>query len=95
MHGFPGAEAYYEGCSCMTLLPDIQRPALILNAQNDPFLAKGDYRPYTDPNPFVAMPKIAFGGHVGFSYLTRKENWMQSRVRDWLEHIRAQKGKSA
>ena len=91
LHGFPTAEAYYEGCSSMTLIPHIQRPTLILNAQDDPFLAKGDYRPYVEPNPFIHMPEIPYGGHVGFSYLTRGYNWMQNVVSDWMEEAIAQK----
>lgn len=67
LHGFSGAEEYYQTNSALQFLPDIQVPTLVLNAQNDPFLSPSCY-----PNQLAEqLDKVHFefpiqGGHVGF-----------------------------
>jgi predicted alpha/beta-fold hydrolase len=66
-HGFKDAFDYYEKCSSIQFLKHIQKPVLILNAQNDSFLKDKCYpvaAAQTNPYIHLSMPK--YGGHVGF-----------------------------
>ena len=66
-HGFTNALDYYEKCSCLPFLPNIEVPSLIINAKNDSFFGPECY-PYKEAqentNLYLETPK--YGGHVGF-----------------------------
>lgn len=68
LHGFDGANDYYRKNSCQYFFNNIQMPALLINAQNDPFL------PFSTPescylqNKNLTIMNPKFGGHVGFWY---------------------------
>ncbi|SHI40646.1 YheT family hydrolase [Pseudozobellia thermophila] len=66
-HGFKDALDYYEKCSCLQFLPNIQIPTLIINATNDSFLGPECY-PFTeaDKNNRLFLETPRYGGHVGF-----------------------------
>ena len=67
LHGFAGAADYYARVSSGAFLAGITRPALILSAANDPFLA-----PTCFPREFAVRSRVVYleapaqGGHVGF-----------------------------
>lgn len=67
LHGFRDAEDYWDRCSALAFLPAIRRPALLLNALDDPFLA-----PECFPNEMAAahqwlhLETPLHGGHTGF-----------------------------
>lgn len=65
--GFRDARHYYTECSSRHSIPEIQRPALILNPLNDPFL-NPDCFPIKECSDnskvFLELPKN--GGHIGF-----------------------------
>ncbi|AYN69522.1 alpha/beta fold hydrolase [Euzebyella marina] len=66
-HGFKNAMHYYEKCSCLQFLPNVQIPTLIINAQNDSFLGPECFpikEAKDNKNIYLEIPK--FGGHVGF-----------------------------
>ncbi len=66
-HGFKDALDYYETCSCLQFLPNINTPALILNAENDSFLGPECF-PYEEAknNPELYLEVSKYGGHVGY-----------------------------
>ena len=66
MHGFNGAADYYEKCSSLYHLPDIEIPTLIILAKNDPMLARGNYEDLEKINPKVLIQILERGGHCGF-----------------------------
>lgn len=66
-HGFKDAFDYYETCSSLQFLKNINIPTLIINALNDSFLSPECYpvkEAKHNPNLYLEMPK--YGGHVGF-----------------------------
>lgn len=81
LHGFRDADHFYESASAAQYIPAIQRPVLLVNALNDPFLGEECY-PYelcrTHESVYLETP--AFGGHVGFSLAGRRENYMEIRT---------------
>ena len=66
LHGFRGMDDYYDRCSAMNFLRAIERPTLIVNSIDDPFMT-----PAVIPSPELLSEHITievsdFGGHVGF-----------------------------
>jgi uncharacterized protein len=66
LHGFVGKDDYYDRCSAGNFLRLIDRPTLVINSLDDPFMT---------PKVIPAADKIAncvtievseYGGHVGF-----------------------------
>jgi hypothetical protein len=66
VHGFAGADDYWQRASAKPWLRSISIPALVVNPQNDPFLP-AHYLPTTaEIGPGVRLEQPANGGHVGF-----------------------------
>jgi predicted alpha/beta-fold hydrolase len=84
LHGFAGAEEYYERCSSLYFLDTIALPTLIVNAKNDPMLSPACF-PYekVKNHPFVFLETPATGGHCGFSYKTEGFYWSEHRAFEW------------
>jgi predicted alpha/beta-fold hydrolase len=89
LHGFRDAEDYYARCSCGQFLGDIKVPALLVQAEDDPFLPASCY-PYKDAerNPYLHLEIPRYGGHVGF---VRPGNgnlyWSEQRAGTFLEAL--------
>lgn len=66
IHGFKDAFDYWEKCSSLPYLPNIQVPTLIVNAQNDPFLGQKCYPTQAQLNCNITFEMPLYGGHVGF-----------------------------
>ena len=65
LHGFRDAEDYWARCSAAPRLGDIRLPALVLNADNDPFVPAASL-PVSVPGRWVGLWRTRQGGHVGF-----------------------------
>lgn len=66
LHGFSNKDDYYDRCSSMHFLASIERPTLIINALDDPFMAP-DVIPAEDSlSDSVTLEISEHGGHVGF-----------------------------
>ena len=66
-HGFAGASDYYYKASALRVMDRIRIPALILTAEDDPFVPPGQFRPPDLPaNPPVIVRIDPHGGHCGF-----------------------------
>ncbi|MEW6484371.1 MULTISPECIES: hydrolase [Tatumella] len=86
IHGFADATDYYRRASGMPMLSGVEKPLLIIHAQDDPFMV-----PDVIPNPEHLSPSITYqlsqyGGHVGFvsGTLTRPVMWLEKRIPQWL-----------
>jgi uncharacterized protein len=67
LHGFAGADDYYERSSSAQFLPRIRVPTLLLQSSDDPFLPP-ECIPYAQmsSNPHLHAIVTDTGGHVGF-----------------------------
>jgi predicted alpha/beta-fold hydrolase len=66
LHGFRGMQDYYDKCSSANFLGGIQRPTLVINAIDDPFMSP-EITPNEDElSECVTREVAAAGGHVGF-----------------------------
>lgn len=81
LHGFSDAADYYARCSSKPFISQIQRPCLLLQAWNDPFLSPSCYPTEICANqPNVYLEISRSGGHVGFPIQGSKLSWPEVRV---------------
>ncbi len=87
LHGFASAEDYYEKASCKPWLPRIAIPTLLVNAEDDPFLAPPCYpREEARQSPCFHFEAPAHGGHVGFvTSNSNGEYWSETRAAGFIE----------
>jgi len=87
LHGFDGADHYYQQCSSMHFVENINIPTLIVHALNDPIV------PYSSlPLDLVSsLPNVGFeitkhGGHCGFrpSFLSNGNYWSENRALEFI-----------
>jgi uncharacterized protein len=67
LHGFAGVEDYWTKASSKPTLVNIQVPALVLNARNDPFVPVAAWPQTQDLSSSVDWWPCEEGGHVGFT----------------------------
>lgn len=86
LHGFDDAHDYYELNSSLYFLEGIKIPALILNAQNDPFLSPKCFPVKlgrTLENVWMEFPRQ--GGHVGFVQRNQQYiYWSEQRAFEFI-----------
>ncbi|MGE5469843.1 MAG: YheT family hydrolase [Bacteroidota bacterium] len=66
VHGFAGADDYWQRSSAKPWLKSIAVPALALNPKNDPFLPARYLPTAREVSPSVRLEQPTEGGHVGF-----------------------------
>jgi predicted alpha/beta-fold hydrolase len=78
VHGFDGAEDYYEQCSARRFVEDIKTPTLLIHSREDP-LCPVQAMPVAKvfDNTHIDYVITERGGHVGF--------W--SKPRGWLNYV--------
>jgi uncharacterized protein len=80
-NGFADAVDYWTKNSAKQFLKNIKIPALLVNAENDPFLAPPCF-PYDEakdnPNFKLMVPK--YGGHVGFAQFNKQGSYWSEEV---------------
>ncbi len=92
LHGFAGADDYYQRSSSSAFIPEITVPTVIIHSRDDPFLP-ADAIPETAmrANPAVAPMISDHGGHVGFvsgSSPVTPRFWAEAAIARWLgDHL--------
>jgi predicted alpha/beta-fold hydrolase len=66
LHGFSGKDEYYDKCSSIDFLKDIDRPTLIINSRDDPFMLPKMLPEAHQLSEQVTLEISEEGGHVGF-----------------------------
>ncbi len=86
LHGFKDALDYYTQCSAIRFVSSIQRPTLIVNALNDPFLSADCYPTEFDKHPHLTFEYPKRGGHVGFALFNKNGlYWSELRALDFIQ----------
>lgn len=94
--GFDTVDAYYDASSPLPLLPQLQKPTLILYAEDDPLFEPslvGDLRTACQTNPAITLMLTQRGGHVGYVSGRRGQRlaqdpdpwWAWNRILEWIE----------
>jgi predicted alpha/beta-fold hydrolase len=86
-HGFAGASDYYFKASAMRVIDQVRVPALILTAEDDPFVPGGQFREAAVADNRNIVARIEpHGGHCGFIGATSQdEYWAESTAAAFLE----------
>lgn len=86
LNGFRDADTYYRAASSQSVLADITRPTLLINAANDPFLSASCYpTEQAADHPHLSLEVPASGGHVGFvSFNETGAYWSERRAASFL-----------
>jgi predicted alpha/beta-fold hydrolase len=87
VHGFAGADDYWDRGSSLGWLQAIAVPTLIVNAKNDPFLPLDELPAPIDVSPAVTLELLEHGGHVGFLHGPPPGDplWLPRRVLDYFD----------
>jgi predicted alpha/beta-fold hydrolase len=86
LHGYPNSEVFYDQISSWYFLDKIRKPTLLLNAQNDPFLANRCYpTEIAKQNEAFLMETPKQGGHVGFCVAGDKHTYAERRALEFAE----------
>ena len=88
LHGFLNAHDYWRRASCLPVLSRARMPMLIINAQDDPFLA-----PECSPvelardSALLTLEMPRHGGHVGFVSADPARYWSETRTVQFVADI--------
>ena len=88
LHGFSGKDEYYAKCSSIHFLQDIDRPTLIINSLDDPFMLPKMLPAADQLSAQVTLEISEQGGHVGFVAGGTPWNpqfYLPSRIIDFLQ----------
>ncbi len=89
LHGFAGADDYYERSSSRHFLSSITTPTLVLHSKDDPFQPAAAIPLVTiDKNPAITGIIADRGGHVGMmtgSTPFKPYFWAENTIADWIE----------
>ena len=86
--GFESPEDYWLKASSKPYLPKITKPTLLINAQDDSFLASECF-PYEEAGDsdtfFLEVTK--YGGHVGFisTFKQYESRWLEKRISRFID----------
>lgn len=87
-HGFEGASDYYYRASAMRVIDRVALPALIVSAEDDPFVPPESFRdPRVTGNPHIKTVITSHGGHCGFICESNGYDgyWAERMVVDFVE----------
>jgi len=88
---FKGASDYYFRASAMRVIDRIQLPALIITAEDDPFVPHGSFRdPRVRANPNLDVIVTRHGGHCGFAAEPNGNDdgyWAETRIVEFAQRV--------
>jgi predicted alpha/beta-fold hydrolase len=89
--GFAGASDYYHRASAMRVIDRIRVPALIITAEDDPFVPPGPFRDARlAANPHLEVHVTRHGGHCGFISAAANGHdgyWAEWRIVEFAERL--------
>ena len=85
IHGYDSAHDYYHKCSARQFLCDIDKPTLIIQSRDDPFMNHEVLPEENELSDSVSLELSAHGGHVGFiGGKLWPEPWLEKRIHRFL-----------
>jgi len=89
LHGFSGAQDYYERSSSRQFLKAITVPTRIIHSQDDPFMFVETVPCETELSPKIDFILTEKGGHVGFvsgSFPFKLNYWCEQKIITFLNN---------
>lgn len=88
IYGYSDAEDYYKQNSSAQFLNSIERPALLINSLDDPFLGDKCYPKELAKNSNVfSYCETSYGGHAGFTSSWNNRTWLPKKIEQYLDQI--------
>ncbi|HJR59600.1 MAG TPA: alpha/beta fold hydrolase [Vicinamibacterales bacterium] len=91
--GFHGAADYYHRASAMRVVDRVRVPALIITAEDDPFVPTDPFRdPKITANPNITLKVTEHGGHCGFVAAATAESdgyWAEEQIVEFADRLTA------
>lgn len=84
LHGFSGAEDYYQKCSSLGFIKSIDIETLLIQSCNDPLIPMNSIPTEDMLPPAVQLQLTQKGGHVGF-ISSSGTNWLEQRILNFVE----------
>lgn len=87
LHGFSGAQDYYDKCSSRQFLKDIVVSTRIIHSQDDPFMFAETVPLESELNSNIDFLLTKNGGHVGFisaSFPLKLNYWADDKIIEFL-----------
>jgi len=88
LHGFAGAQDYYDSCSSRQFLKTIKVPTRVIHSSDDPFMFKETVPGSDELSQFVDFILTARGGHVGFisaATPVSSYSWSEKKIIEFLK----------
>jgi len=89
--GFESSADYYHRASAMRVIDRIRVPALIITAEDDPFVPVAPFRdPRIAANPHIQLIVTSHGGHCGFLSAAGESDdgyWAERQIVDFAETV--------
>jgi predicted alpha/beta-fold hydrolase len=89
--GFAGAEDYYHRASAMRVIDRIRVPALVITAEDDPFVPSRPFRsPCVTGNAHITVRLCAHGGHCGFVAARSGDDdgyWAERQIVEFVQAV--------
>ncbi len=88
LHGYRDTDDYWTRASSKPGLVEVQVPALLINARNDPFLPAEALPTRQQVSSWIHLDFPQQGGHVGFSSprFPGRAEWLPQRIFHFFEH---------
>jgi uncharacterized protein len=83
--GYASAADYYRGASAAAVLAGIRRPALIVSAQDDPFVPVTMFDAHREASKLLRLAHPSGGGHCGYWGSTRPRFWAANAALTFFE----------
>ncbi len=88
LHGFSGAQDYYDKCSSRQFLKNISVPTRIIHSLDDPFMFESTVPTQDELSNSIDFLLTAHGGHVGFlsaSTALNNGSWSEGKITEFLK----------
>jgi len=88
LHGFSGAQHYYDSCSSRQFLKDIKIPTRVIHAADDPFMFAATAPDKNELSSSIELLLVKNGGHVGFvssAGLLKAEYWCEKKIVEFIK----------
>lgn len=88
LHGFSGAQEYYDKCSSRQFLKNINVPTRIIHSLDDPFMFESTVPAQEELSSRIDFLLTTHGGHVGFlsaSTALTNGSWSEDKIAEFLK----------
>lgn len=89
LHGFKNGQDYYHSVSPARNIEKINKPVLVLNALDDPFLGEGCFPvQLAQNNSFIHLETPKYGGHCAYLIKNSRYSFAEIRALEFFEGLK-------